>query len=66
MLIGGVEVWLYSSLTSSLGGGWVVNAVAALPPEKRPGTHYIGQVWRGAENFAPTGVFFGPSGVFPL
>jgi len=34
------------SLTSALGGEWVVNATprAALPPRKRPGTHCIGNL----------------------
>jgi hypothetical protein len=33
-------------------------APAALPPGKRPGTHYIGGsvgLWTGVENLAPTG-----------
>ena len=33
------------------------HASAALPPGKRPCTHYIGGwVWTGAENLAPTGI----------
>jgi hypothetical protein len=42
--------------------GGQLHAPAALPPGKRPSTHFIGgwvapePVWTGAENLAPTGI----------
>jgi hypothetical protein len=40
-----------------MGVGRQRHAPAALPPEKRPGTHCTGGwvVWTAAENLAPTG-----------
>jgi hypothetical protein len=39
------------------------HALAALPPGKRPGTHFTGgwgwapgPIWMGAKNLAPTGI----------
>jgi hypothetical protein len=32
------------------------HALAALYPRERPGTHFTGPVWTGAENLAPTGI----------
>ena len=45
-----------------MGVGGQRHAPAALPPGKRPGTHYTeagwapGPVWTGAENLSPTGI----------
>jgi len=63
------EEYRYScalSLTSVLGGGWVVNATppAALPWDRDPvqivqvGGWAPGPVWTGAENRSPTGFGF--------
>ena len=44
--IGGGEVLLHSFLTLALdGGGWLTSrASAALPPGKKPGTHWVGKL----------------------
>jgi hypothetical protein len=53
------------SLTSVLDGcGWSTTIAAALPPRMRSGTHCTGGwegpriAWRGAENLAPTSIWF--------
>ena len=61
---GWVEVWLYFSMTVALEGGeWsAARPGRTLPPQERPGTHFIGG-WVGpraglgrAENLVPTGI----------
>jgi hypothetical protein len=62
--IGGVEVQLYSFMTTALEGvRGQRHAPAALYPRERPGTHCTeeagwatGPVWTGAETLAPTGI----------
>jgi hypothetical protein len=41
---GGVDVWIYSFLTSALAGGeWSASLPGRFTPEERdPGTHWIG------------------------
>jgi hypothetical protein len=45
-----------------MGVGGQLHAPAALPPGKRPGTHFIGgwldpgPVWMAVKNLAPTGI----------
>jgi hypothetical protein len=61
---GGVEVQLYSFLTSTIDGGWVVNATFQPPyPWERDPVAIVWEagwasepVWAGAENISPTGI----------
>jgi hypothetical protein len=55
-------MYSFFNLCATLGGGGQRHTPVALPPGKRPGTHYIGgwvgpdQIWTVSKNLTPTGI----------